>query len=503
LNVQIGGQRLESSGDHAPIKSPDAEREIAMTVPSPRVPFRFESVEKMAFRGGEDLKSLIVPVPAGLRKIDELHSDMLSSLMGGFLILQGPTGSGKTTLLETAGLFRDGVATVVIRRDESVRESLKELPKFAGSLRIIVVADRESLSDTSEVELEAAILATNAFLRTEAGERSLVVWPCNSDPIAARLVEIARMIGGSALLGVDEPTFTYSGPPRSEYLRIARNTIATFNHGASLANLGISDERANALADAAETIGTFLKLLQIEERKNREVLTNKLIAREQCRMWVVVIAKNDPDVDGLTRGSYSTADIDRLVSVTDANIVKELKKSPERLGLLGAAFDAKILRLPALTAIEMIQEFADPTLRQRLAENQFAVKGPTDARGRLINSPLVSALQNEPIGPSGQGRKVGPDRLAPFDALVAIARTNDIALNRTLGLALQACELIEQFQTEVDLGEGLKRKSDLVCNPHLDPVRLEIMWRKNTNRAEIANYTLSKLARYGEAIGFL
>ena len=474
-----------------------------MNIPNPRVPTRFEGVEKLAFQIGKDLKSLIVPVAAGLHKIDQLHYDMTASVMGGFLILQGPPGSGKTTLLETVKLFREGVETVVIRRDEPVRESLKRLPPFAGLLRIIVIADREALSDTTEVEIEAAVLATNAFLRTDDGERSLVVWPCNSDPIAAKLVEVAGVIGGDALLGVEEPTFHYAGPPRSDYLRIARNTIATFNHGASLANLGIADDRANTLADQAKTIGAFLKSLHVEERRNRGVLASKLIAREQCRMWVVVIAKNDPDVDGLTRRSYSTADIDRLMGVTEANVVQELKKSPERLGLLVTAFEAKILRIPALTAIEIVHEFADHALRQLLQGQQFSVAASTDAKGRLMDSPLASALQGEPIGPGNRGRKVGPERIAPFDALLTIAQTNDTALNRAIGVALQRCDLIEQFETEADSGEGLRRKSDLVCNPHLDPVRLEVMWRKRTDQADIANYALKKLAQYGKAIGFL
>lgn len=474
-----------------------------MTVPSPRIPFRFESVEKIAIRSGEDLKSLIIQVPDGLRRIDAIYDDMLSSAMGGFLIVQGPTGSGKTTLLNTVGLFRRGVETTTIRRDESIRDSLRHLPRFDGPLRIVVIADREALSDTSEPEIEAAVLAANAFLRTDAGERSLIVWPCNSGPIAARLVEAARVIGGTALLGVDEPVFAYHGPPKSEYLRIARNTIATFNLGASLGNLGISNERAASLAGQAETIGTFLKLIQAEERRNREVLAHALVAQEQCRMWVVVIAGNDPDVDGLTRGSRSTVDIDRLMSVTDANIVQELKKTPERLGLLGTAFDAKVLRLAPLTAIEVIQEFADPDLRQQLADEGFAVKGPTDARGRLLDSPLANALQDEPLGPTSAGRPVGADRIAPFGTLLRIARTNDVALNRALGAALQACGLIADFRTEVDLGTGLKRRSDLVCNPNLDPVRLEIMWREDVNRAGIANYTLTKLAGYGKEIGFL
>jgi DNA (cytosine-5)-methyltransferase 1 len=102
-----------------------------------------------------------------------------------------------------------------------------------------------------------------------------VVWPCNSEQIAAKLVGSAQQIGGEALLGVEEPVFHYRGPARSDYLRIARRTIATFNAGASLAEFGISEERAEQLAAQALTIGTFLKLLQVEERRNREMLAAK------------------------------------------------------------------------------------------------------------------------------------------------------------------------------------------------------------------------------------
>jgi DNA (cytosine-5)-methyltransferase 1 len=35
------------------------------------------------------------------------------------------------------------------------------------------------------------------------------------------------------------------------------------------------------------------------------------------------------------------------------------------------------------------------------------------------------------------------------------------------------------------------------------PIRIEIMWRSTTSRADIANYVLSKLGNYGKAIGLL
>ncbi len=90
-----GGQRLRAECEDA-----------AMTIPRPRVPIRFESVEKML--NGHDLKSLIVPVEEGLRKFDHLHDEMASSLSGAFLILRGETGSGKTTLAPHGGTLPEG-----------------------------------------------------------------------------------------------------------------------------------------------------------------------------------------------------------------------------------------------------------------------------------------------------------------------------------------------------------------------------------------------------------
>lgn len=475
-----------------------------MTIPRPRLPIRYESIEKLA--NGYELKSLIVPVQEGLGRFEQLQYDMESTGIGAFLILWGETGSGKTTLLHTLGLFRTGdVETVSIKRDEPIREGLLRLQGFAGELRVVVIESREALADTAPAEIESAMLAINAFIRSPAGERTVVVWPCNSQPITHKLIETAKEIGGDALLGVEQPVLHYHGPARAEYLNIARNTIATFNAGATLADLGISEERARQLADQAVAIGTFLKLLQVEERQNREVLAGKLQAQEQCTMWVVVIAKNDPegDVAALTRGRYSTADIERLMAATYANVVKELKDRPERLGLLATAFETKILHVPALTAIEVVADYAVDPLKGDLQHNGFEVKGTTKGKSRLLESDLASALEGDPIGTLKAGRKPKPERLAPFDCLMAIAQDNDIALNEVLGRALVDCELVEQFETEVDLGTGLTRKSDLLCNPHVDPVRLEIMWRADTTRAEIANYVLTKLFNYGRAIGFI
>ena len=148
---------------------------------------------------------------------------------------------------------------------------------------------------------------------------------------------------------------------------------------------------------------------------------------------------------------------------TDANLVKEIKELPERLGLLGTAFDAKTLSVPALTAIEVVHEYADDPLRNELAKQGFSVSGATDAQGRLLNSDLASALQGEPVGTLKRGLEPQADRLAPFDAIMAVAQTNDRSLNRAVGRALVRLRPDREIRT----GSGSRRGPDPEERPGL------------------------------------
>jgi hypothetical protein len=76
-------------------------------------------------------------------------------------------------------------------------------------------------------------------------------------------------------LGVKDAVY-YSGPPRDQYLLIARRTIEVLNAGGSLANLGIAEERASQLATMEDTIGGFLTKLSKEARKNYDCRTFQL-----------------------------------------------------------------------------------------------------------------------------------------------------------------------------------------------------------------------------------
>jgi DNA (cytosine-5)-methyltransferase 1 len=219
-----------------------------------------------------------------------------------------------------------------------------------------------------------------------------------------------------------------------------------------------------------------------------------------------VAAGNDPegDIAGLTRGTSSTADVERLIGATNANIVEELKGYPDKLGILGAVLDAKILHLPLVTASALARDFADQKLTDAMIAKGLSVVKANDALVRLAQSDIARAFSAIPMGPRTRGPKPGPNSVEAFRKLSEIASKADQLLNAAVGRALMAAGYITNFETEKDLRGTLTRYTDVVCaSPSLGIVRLEVMWRASSARADIANYALTKLYNYGRAIGLL
>lgn len=471
--------------------------------PAFRIPDRYEAVVRMA--NGQDLRTLVEEVKEGLDVVQDRYEEQESTGRGSFLIVYGAPGSGKSTFLNTVYLFRQGVTTVGIEPREPIPRALDTLGPSQDKLRIVVIKDRESLARTPVDELAEALHAINQFLRSPAGAHSLVAWPCNSEELVDKLTGLARSIGGTALLGLGDGVFRFHGPPRHQYLSIARRTIATFNAGATLVDLGITEQRAEDLARESETIGSFLLALNQEARRNQGALTSKLPAHERYGILTVVIAGNgaEADVDALTRGAYFTADIDRLLSSTNANIVKGLKAQPEKLGVLSTMFDAKIVHLPPAVAMAVVRDFADEDLRRRLQDQGFLAREDGTGAERLANSKLALALRGQPVGMKRAGRKPGDESQDQFQALTTFASKDDAILNRVLGRALVATGLMKSFEDEKPLSVKEKRSGDLLCQTGEGLVLLELMWRRRTTRGAIAQYVLTKLVQYGRNIGFL
>lgn len=466
------------------------------------IPDRYEGLEESL--KNKSYKTIIVQVDDALNMIDDIYEDMSAAGRGAFLILKGQSGVGKSTFLHTIHLFREGVEVVSIWDNESINDKLNSFEKTKQSLRVIVIEGREAIIDLTNVELEKSVHTINMFLRGNKGKKTIIVWPCNTDGMKDNLVRLADYIGGEALLGISEKYYEFNGPPKKDYINIAKNTLHLLNNGATFNNLGITEEYVLKLVDKADTIGAYLAELRQELRKNKEYV-RKLTGKEQTKMWVVVIAGNEPDKDvaALTRGSLATADIDRLMVATKANIVEDIKQYPEKIGILSTIFDSRIIFLPILTVLAIARDYADAQLRDKMSSYGLVTKPDNKSLGRLKESELAYALENKPIGLGKQGSKTGPNSIEAFNKLSKIASTNDKLLNRTIAEVLMESNLINSYNLEKDFGNGLTRRTDIVCNTNDGKLRLEIMWRSNTGKADIANYTLKKLYNYGRAIKFL
>lgn len=466
------------------------------------VPDRFES---LARRAEGRLSGIVVPVEPGLTEIDRIFARMGQADRGAFLVLRGQSGVGKSTFLHTLNMYRKGINTISVPGDKSIREFLK-VRNLATHLDVLVLEEREAAISFSDSELEDWLHAINGFIRSQKGRKTIVVWPCNTDVLRDRVVALARTIGGDSLVGTGKGWYDFPGPNASDYVSIAERTLATLNQGATFSDLGLTHENVQRVANDSKTIGDFLSRVH-EQISDAENGVESLIKQEKCRLWVIVAAGNDvaSEVAALTRGRYAAVDTERMMTSTEANVVNELKKQPEKIGILGTVLDAKILHLPVLTASAIARAFSDQKLKEMMQTAGLSLKPDkkVDAVERLKQTDFASLLNSGSQGLLARGKKPGSESVETFQKLAQIASSNDAALNRAVGRALVEAGLIESFDVEQDFGTGLVRRTDILAKTAAGPIRIEVMWRKSTSRAEIANYTLTKLANYGRAIGFL
>lgn len=464
------------------------------------VPDRFEALSEA---GSGSLRSIVVPVDDALNDLDDRFTDMRSARRGTLMVLRGESGSGKSTFLDTVGLFRKGVVTEHIASTSEIPQALTEVSN-SDQPRVLVLDGREALGEVSRRSIESSMHAINSFVRSEPGRNTLVVWPTNTDDLTNLLEDFAKTLGGDALVGLSGTTARFQGPDKSQFHGIAERTIAALNRGASLVALGISEARAIEIAEDASTIGRYLGLIRRDLLQNQRRV-KALMPAEQPKLWVIVISGNEPegDVAALTRGGYAFADMDRLMTATGANVVRELKKYPDKLGILATVLDARILFIEMQTVLSVARQYGDDQLHSLMRESGMATSADKTAEARISDSELGTLLTGSSLGTRKPGGKSGSNTKTSFLKLAAIAQKNDGLINKAIGKALKEVGLVDTFEIERDLGTDLNFISDIYVMQNGKPIRLEVMWRSRTSRAEIANYVLGKLNKYGKAIGLL
>ena len=191
------------------------------------------------------------------------------------------------------------------------------------------------------------------------------------------------------------------------------------------------------------------------------------------------------------------------MSATGANVLKDLKRHPDKLGLLAHVLDARILHLPMVTASAIARQFGGMGRLHELMEKQaLSTSAAPDALGRLGQSDIARAFRREGMTTRARGPKPNKDTIARFQRLAAIASRDDKALNAAFGEALKAAGYTPNYVLEAPFGD--QRRSDLLVHDDSgSPIRLELMWRSKAGRADIANYSLTKLYNYARAIGLI
>lgn len=441
------------------------------------IPSRYEALSNI--KSKDTFRHFIVEVKDAIDEIEEIYSDMCASGQGAFLILHGKSGSGKTTFLHTLPLFLKNIEIVSIGNDEDIDSNLSTLKLTDRDFRIIIIEGREAIKDSSNEEIEKSLHRINNFIRSQRGNNTLVVWLCNKKEMREKLIELANEIGAESLLGLDKNYMLFNGPKRVKFLNIAMNTVSTLNEGISLLNLGITEEQATKMIDEDDTIGKYLTKIRKKSQESTKYI-KKLVGKEKCKMWIVVISGNDPikDVSALTLGSNAFADIERLMVATEANIVEEIKNYSEYIGKLSSYFECRILNISTLATTSIIRDYYNSSLELKLVEKNFETKKSDKGKEYLLKSQLGKAISDEKIGMGKKGAKVGSNTIASFGKLAEIAKDNDALLNTAIADALVDCELIKSYELESNFGEGLKRRTDILCTTDDIPIRLEIMWRK-------------------------
>lgn len=93
---------------------------------------------------------------------------------------------------------------------------------------------------------------------------------------------------------------------------------------------------------------------------------------------------SEGDVAALTRGGFSQVDIDRLFTSTGANALADMKKQPERYGLLGMVLDARISYVDPLTALAVARSYGDEKLKGAMASRNMDTKPDAKAVGEAL-----------------------------------------------------------------------------------------------------------------------
>ncbi len=342
--------------------------------PAISLPTRYERLEAKAKEINADLGRIVVKVDAAFEHVQHLFLAMQQTDISRFDVFYGESGSGKTTFLETLDLFFEDIRVHKISKTAAIHEAINHIEGLietnGGQKSVIYIADRDNPTETDD-QLLSFFESLRALFR-KIGPNALVVWPISLNDKARHLFTLAQSIGADSLIGSSTEPYEFTGPPVSQFYRIADDTARMFNDGAGLLEFGIDETIGSGVLSQARTLGQYYNKIIDHSNLLNDTVANVLREKPRPRVWIVVCGDEDTEVmstvQALTFGNQRALDTSRFTAhVTERRKQAQYMKDWQALGpfmtYLLRSLDVKVIEVPPSLALTVVRGFGDDSAR--------------------------------------------------------------------------------------------------------------------------------------------
>ncbi len=236
---------------------------ISLAKSEPRLPSRFEDLD-------EEFRGRLRPNKGLINLVKSAHASMIVEGGVRFAPIFGESGSGKSSATIQLGAHLPEFDVLVLS-SEALENS--EILKTETAGKGYVKSNRPLIAviyQFEEAAAEKAAIPSNfvekvAILdRTYRGRRVLFLWLTTSKTFQQQLVSATSR--NTRILAQSD--FEVSGPDRSEWPEIMRETFSYHNDGRDLADFEILDSDVADAANSSPTIGAGIRKIGIELAKH-------------------------------------------------------------------------------------------------------------------------------------------------------------------------------------------------------------------------------------------
>jgi hypothetical protein len=473
------------------------------------------------------LMEFVRPVEETERELTQMVSQ-LRGTSGRAVLLHGAPGTGKSTFIESL-TWRTHVGVTHLQQidcsklpqREILADVIKRLQELAtktqGSGRVTAVALNylEDLEGQDESDVRGFFRTLNGILRNSP---IFLIWPVTDMEDAEEMLEYASSVSGTVFFPGKE-ILTFRGPSVSNYVSIAKTTIAVLNDGQTLEEFGLTEVGLEEItkkftAQPAPTLRAYLDAVVAHWREQSGFLQD--LYRKIPKPTEVWAVFSYPDAESVI-GQFSrrSEQLDEVWTAFHSKLWEYIPNSQraadwdaKRLQLaIAGAIRTRILYMPTNVIVSTFAAYAS----DRAKQIGFASVGvpdrwgkPSAAQEHLKTSPLYRLLVGEKTPPgkrkSGPAARAAESAEKAFEALsnFAAGTGNDRHINHALAEVLRATLPNTYTVTSETVHPWIPNITpDIrVDTPDTRHICIEMCYTAAREPHVIADYVLKKLDRY-------